>query len=111
MNDTYGHVFGDKIISGISSSIARILDNKDKIFRYGGEEFVIINYDNDINKTSELCENIRKTVEMLKWEIDISVTVSIGACSSEKGGNNVLEYADECLYHSKNTGKNKYTIR
>lgn len=110
INDTYGHVFGDKILAGTVSSVEKILNKQDQIFRYGGEEFVIINYDNDKNEVADLCERIRKSVESIQWEIDIKVTISIGACSRKDCGNNVLEDADECLYKSKNTGKNKYTI-
>jgi len=116
INDTYGHVAGDKILIFISNILKQTLRDADKIFRYGGEEFIIIL--NRINKkrciqiANRILELISTNKLIYKGET-ISVTASIGSSLLTKSDtpNSFIARADKALYVAKENGKNQiYTI-
>lgn len=106
VNDTYGHGFGDIVLKNVSKKIKNILSKNYNLYRYGGEEFVILGQ-GDKEYTIELAEKIRKAVEQMNWQENIRVTVSIGISFSDENKDNVLGDSDKKLYQAKNTGKNK----
>lgn len=108
LNDTYGHQFGDKVLIDVCQLIKSKIDKNYKLYRYGGEEFIIIARKEKFEDVIEKLEYIRESIELMIWEYDIKVTVSMGVSSSECR-KDVLEDADKKLYISKNTGKNKIT--
>lgn len=108
INDTYGHVVGDKVLREISEVLKKSVADRGITARYGGEEFVGLLY-LDKNSMVNLCNNLRE--EISKVTIDkfgFKVTVSIGvATSSEKNTRvELLGLADQRLYKAKNSGKN-----
>lgn len=111
INDTYGHSFGDYVLIEKANILKKICKKERgiKIFRYGGEEFVIIVVGMEKKSVKKLAESIRKGIEENKWENGVKVTVSIGISNSDES-KKVFEDADEKLYISKTTGKNKVTI-
>ena len=114
INDTYGHVAGDKILIFIANILKKTLRDGDKVFRYGGEEFVLI-----LNRVdSEHCKKIlSRILEILNKNKlfykgnNIHVTASMGSTilTSEDTPDSVLSRADKSLYRAKHEGKN--TIR
>lgn len=110
INDKYGHKFGDTVLIDISKLIQNKLNKNYKLFRYGGEELVIICKKTSKDKVIEVAEDIRSSIQEMIWKNNIIVTVSIGI-SSSLNIENPLEEADEKLYISKNTGKNKITYK
>jgi len=115
VNDTYGHVAGDKILIFLTNLIKRTLRDGDKIFRYGGEEFIVI-----LNRiTPEICLEIANRILTLtssnrliyKGE-DINITISIGTTKYYKGDtpDSLIERADKALYKSKTGGKNQINM-
>lgn len=112
VNDTYGHLAGDKILIYIANILKKTLRDGDKIFRYGGEEFVIIlnRIDNAqcLSITTRLLELIRANKLIYKGH-DIKVTISIGATKYVQSDtpDSLLARADKALYIAKNSGKNK----
>lgn len=109
LNDKYGHIFGDSVLVGISNIINELLEKNSKVYRYGGEEFVILLRCREYDKVIRKLEEIRLSIENSKWDEDVTVTVSIGISNSKKENDKTLRKADENLYISKNTGKNKIT--
>ncbi|MGL5328924.1 MAG: GGDEF domain-containing protein [Peptostreptococcaceae bacterium] len=107
INDTHGHAFGDIVLKNSSKKIKNILPDNFKLYRYGGEEFVIMGKYNNEKDVIEVAENIRKAIEEMIWKENITVTMSIGIAFSTEDRNNVLENSDKNLYKAKNTGKNK----
>lgn len=108
INDTYGHIFGDTVLSNIALNIKRNLDDGDFLIRFGGEEFIIV----ITNKSSEdvkiKLEEIRSSVEVMQWERGLKTTISIGVSKYIKGDLTAfLDKVDGLLYIAKNTGKNK----
>jgi len=114
VNDTYGHIAGDKILIFISNMLRKTLRDGDKIFRYGGEEFVIV-----LNRISTPgCKKIAQRIlhiiadnKLIYKGDSLSVTVSIGSTQFHIGDtpSSLLDRADSALYKSKRNGKNQLT--
>ena len=113
VNDNFGHQCGDMVLKEIANSALQTFRKTDTIFRFGGEEFVVILTETDINQAIIPLERFRKTVETLDLTYqnqEVNVTVSIGACqydSSFKSKEEFLENTDKALYEAKNTGRNQ----
>ncbi|MCL2705087.1 MAG: diguanylate cyclase [Spirochaetaceae bacterium] len=116
-NDTYGHVAGDKAIKTVAEALLESVSRKtDSVFRYGGEEFVVLLIDTDMTGAYIVAERIRKKVLEKKIEngkIENGygyVTVSIGVTSTNNTNPEtqiqLLAMADENLYKAKESGRN-----
>jgi diguanylate cyclase (GGDEF)-like protein len=106
VNDTYGHNIGDEILIEISDLIMRRY-NKSGFARWGGEEFLLI-----VEAYDDIAEEIRALVQNHEFSNHIKVTVSIGQ-TTVTGADTIVsavKRADEAMYTSKRTGKNKVTI-
>lgn len=112
VNDTYGHLAGDKILRAFSKIHEHCLRKTDFIARYGGEEFVVLLPDADEKLLLEIGERIRVFVESMTFD-DIKkgfhVTVSIGATHylDQEAPDETIKRADLSLYQAKNTGRNQ----
>lgn len=106
INDNYGHKFGDVVIKGITNTICVMLEQEDKVFRYGGEEFSVLIRNKSGEEVVNIFENIRIAIENKKWSEDITVTISAGVAHISDS-KNVLEEADKNLYKAKQFGRNK----
>ncbi|NME83207.1 GGDEF domain-containing protein [Clostridium sp. SM-530-WT-3G] len=110
INDTYGHLTGDEVLKRVAQVSKEVIGRNGSIFRYGGEEFVVIVNPRDKNFIINMAEDVRKRIENLIWDNDIKVTISMGVADSAVEKERVLEVADNRLYTSKTTGKNKITF-
>jgi diguanylate cyclase (GGDEF)-like protein len=112
INDTYGHPCGDFILKEISNAALQTFRKTDTVFRFGGEEFVVILPETDINQAQIPLERFRKTVATLGLNYQnqpINVTVSIGACQFSEDistKEEFLQKVDDALYEAKNSGRN-----
>lgn len=113
-NDRFGHAAGDKTLQSVGQALRRFAKRQDEIAaRYGGEEFTLVLGDSDHDRLRSHLEAVRRAVEDLDIPHPDSphgrVTVSIG-CVIVKPGmtmQQAIERADEALYHSKKTGRNR----
>lgn len=117
INDTYGHVCGDKAISLLSQTITKSIRNTDYIGRYGGDEFLLICPDASEQEAYEVAERIRKNVENTVYSIgegvNINLTISLGVhqCAScDASLDDVIKSADKSLYYAKGSSKNKVVL-
>ena len=118
INDTYGHPFGDTCIISISSTLNQFCKrNTDLLGRYGGEEFIVLLSGGNIEEHHELTKKIHRMVQKTKIssdDISVKLTISIGisSLSSNYGMSfeGLVKSADEQLYRSKRTGKDKISI-
>lgn len=116
INDTYGHLVGDCILKNLAMIIRESLRKSDFIFRYGGEEFLILLPFTDIDSAKYVMDKIRKKIEENIFECEglkLKITVSIGISQfTEKtlSINTLIEEADKKLYIAKKTGKNKVIV-
>lgn len=116
VNDTYGHQCGDYILKQVANLALQTFRQTDTVYRVGGEEFMVILTETDIEQSVIPLERFRKTVETLYLNYDnqiINITVSIGACQYRAEMNKkeqFMEETDKALYKAKNTGRNKTII-
>lgn len=116
VNDTYGHQCGDYVLKQVSNAALQTFRKTDTVFRYGGEEFVVILTETDIEQAIIPLERFRKTVATLDLNYQgepVNVTVSIGACQLTEEittKEELIEKADQALYEAKNSGRNKSVL-
>lgn len=114
INDKYGHIAGDKILIFIAHMLKKTLRDGDKVFRYGGEEFVVIlnriNTEHCIKISNRLLTLVSSNKLVYKNDT-IQVTVSIGGTKFIPGKDtpeSILDRADKALYEAKRNGKNRF---
>ena len=113
INDTYGHINGDKVLVTLSDTLKKHIRKFDTLARFGGEEFIMLLPDTPKNKAEVVAAKVLEVTRNIKYDFtDKMVTVSIGiADSSEcKTFEEVIQKADERLYKAKQNGKNRYEI-
>ena len=108
VNDTYGHDKGDVVLKRLGVLLKLMHNHKNKAFRYGGEEFVMIVYDSDPSMALRIAENIRRDFQWQKWDFMDGVTISLGVATGRLSKETLIE-ADNNLYYSKKHGKNAVT--
>ena len=118
-NDTHGHLVGDEVLKNVATWLHEATRATDFIARYGGEEFAMILPNVTHEDLISVAERLRKSVESKKVQsegLELGVTVSIGAaCVDEirhhEDATELIKAADECLYESKQNGRNRVTSR
>lgn len=107
-NDNHGHEIGDKVLKDISNLIQTNLNGNQIIGRWGGEEFIILFPDTDIQDATEYCEQIRKKIENQNFT-GLQITCSFGVAEAKQNLsiNNIIKKADDSLYKAKHNGKNQ----
>ncbi|HBF0593763.1 TPA: GGDEF domain-containing protein [Clostridioides difficile] len=110
INDNYGHKFGDTVIKGITNTICVMLEQDDKVFRYGGEEFSVLIRNKSGEEVADIIDNIRVAIANKKWNNDVTVTISAGVAHISDS-KDVLEEADKNLYKAKQLGRNKVVYK
>lgn len=118
VNDTYGHLFGDKIIRVIAEVLKSKIRGQDSVARLGGEEFAVLLTETNIAGARTVAEHVRQSIERgkvrrLDTQEQISgITISIGiaAYTIGKGIVDLLDQADKALYISKQQGRNRTTV-
>ncbi len=107
VNDTYGHDKGDIVLKNVADVIKSCTRNGDYIFRWGGEEFVVIMPGCPIKQASLVAERIRSNVESSNNGI-CPITISIGvAAYDQENYQNAITQADKALYTAKQDGRNR----
>lgn len=111
INDQYGHVAGDKVLRDVARSLSGALRSTDRLFRYGGEEFVAICQDLNAGDAVVLAERVRAAVEATtSAEQGLRATVSIGVTTTGSGPapvEHMIRDADSWLYEAKRRGRNR----
>ncbi|MFH1283443.1 MAG: diguanylate cyclase [bacterium] len=115
LNDTYGHQCGDAVLKNVSQIITDKIRRSDIAARYGGDEFVVILSETDINGAKIIADKLRKEVEEQKLLLtnqetmeNLTSTITIGAAELQKGDDEIqlIEKADKALYKAKQSGRN-----
>ena len=112
INDTYGHLVGDQVIIETSAFIKETVRETDIFARWGGEEFVILLPNTELDAAVELAERLRQDIENLKFEKTNRITCSFGVVrlTAEDHAESFLDRADKLLYQAKNSGKNSVKV-
>ncbi len=108
INDSQGHLVGDAILKNLASSVSSFLRKEDLFARWGGEEFVILLQDLDLETAVQKAEAMRSMIENSTLYQGVDVTVSCGVTMIEQGDDvhTLLERADKLLYKAKKQGRN-----
>ncbi|MGI8503209.1 MAG: GGDEF domain-containing protein [Hassallia sp.] len=115
LNDTYGHLVGDRVLQLLSARLRNNLRLQDTAFRYGGEEFVIILANTTDEKALSVADRLNRIVSQEPFRINnqltINVTISLGTASlreeDDESGMSMLARADKHLFQAKDTGRNR----
>ena len=117
VNDTYGHAAGDEVLRGVAQVIRENLRATDTIGRYGGEEFMLILTETEVEDASQLTEKLRMLVERTRFRVEgnaeLTVTISVGLAG---GFGHTLRVeplvrdADAAMYSAKSLGRNQTYI-
>jgi two-component system, cell cycle response regulator len=116
LNDLYGHLMGDRVVQLAAGIFRTHLRRRDKVGRFGGDEFLIVLPETGSKGAYHAAEKLRKAIEvMVKEELGLpkSITLSLGVASSrthEASAEGLLERADTALYRAKALGRNRAEI-
>ncbi|MGZ3183282.1 MAG: GGDEF domain-containing protein [Telluria sp.] len=109
VNDKFGHLYGDEVLILIANLLQNSFRSHDRVFRFGGEEFVVLLRSTTLENARKIIERFRKNVESHVFPQVGQVTVSVGfvAISAYEAPVVILGHADQALYYAKSNGRNQ----
>jgi len=113
VNDQYGHLVGDKVLRRVSQFLRETLRRSDSVGRYGGEEFLIMLPETDLDRAAEIIEEIRKHIMNMTMQVDnheIRIILSAGVAQGRSQDEDewvAVKRADVALYEAKGSGRNR----
>ncbi|WP_370260071.1 diguanylate cyclase [Idiomarina sp.] len=112
VNDDYGHDVGDNVLKLISEALDKWLRSSDVFGRWGGEEFLIIAPETDLESAGQLAERLRRRLANLQFDKVGQVTASFGVAelSRSESRNSLVKRADNALYQVKESGRNSVEV-
>jgi diguanylate cyclase (GGDEF)-like protein len=110
VNDEYGHGFGDHVLEELAERFERSLRPRDRAYRYGGEEFLVLLPDTELAEAARVAERLRQRARkrpIVDGPLSINQTISVGLTRvlAEEGLDEALDRADRALYDAKNAGR------
>ena len=115
INDSHGHITGDEVLKAVAGALKNSLRNIDMVFRYGGEEFMVLLSNTNREAAAMVGERLRMAILELQYLVEnraIDLTISIG-CATLLTGESVdslQRRADNALYVSKREGRNRLSM-
>jgi len=108
VNDAFGHDAGDKVLVELAETMHRQAREIDVLMRIGGEEFVMILPETELEGATQLAERIRRKIESLALSVG-SLTISVGVSQVRAGddASQLYQRADQALYEAKHSGRNR----
>jgi two-component system chemotaxis response regulator CheY len=113
-NDANGHQRGDDVLRAVAGAFAEATRDEDAVYRYGGEEILVLVRSDDPSVAASAAERLRRKVEGLELSRDAAgegvVTISVGAAvrrAGDEGGEGAVQRADAALYRAKAEGRNR----
>jgi diguanylate cyclase len=115
LNDTYGHQMGDLVLKSVAKKLQSACRDDAQVFRYGGEEFVVLMPGANLQKARHVADVLRRSIEKISVKdrrtdtVLGDVTVSVGVAQKMKGEHpkDFIDRADKFLYQAKNLGRNR----
>lgn len=112
INDTYGHKEGDNVLKLLGIRMKDIIRESDIIARWGGEEFMVLAVNTDMQNAQIIAEKFRTDIESQRFPNMTGFTVSAGVTQFEDGDNaaSLIDRVDKALYQAKNSGRNQVRV-
>ncbi len=117
INDEYGHQVGDRVLRDVAAVLTANLRKIDYVFRYGGDEFVVLMTETDSDRASMLAERIlaavrREVGEISSTRLPVSLSIGVADCSAltQSEREELLFRADGALYQAKNAGRDQVRV-
>lgn len=115
INDSHGHLMGDLVLKAVAKKLQSGCREDAQVFRYGGEEFVILIPGADLQKARHIAEVMRRSIEKLSIKDrrtgvvldDVTVSIGVAQRSKHEQPNDLMERADKLLYQAKTLGRNR----
>jgi len=115
VNDVYGHKAGDDALKLIANTIKKNLRATDLLYRYGGEEFVVLIGNTDEEQSFMIADRILKSVRKIKMQVegdqlDLSVSIGMASLKNDDSGDSLFNRADAAMYSAKNDGRDQINV-
>jgi len=112
VNDEYGHLIGDKVLVAVAGIVRSTARTQDVVGRWGGEEFLLLCPETDLEQARVLAERIGQAARGYDFSIDRHLTVSAGVAAlvSGESSDGLLNRADEALYQAKRDGRDRVVV-
>ena len=112
VNDTYGHQVGDDVLVKLAAVLVQELRGSDEVFRWGGEEFMLLLEHTSLEAAIEVAERVRTAVEASELLARSTITISLGVTDIQPDETEAVIYprADIALYTSKRDGRNRVSV-
>lgn len=109
INDRWGHLYGDEVLLLLSQLMQKHFRESDYLFRFGGEEFIVLLRAGDAVQARQAFERFRRAIENYEFPQVGQVTISVGVVKMDSGTftATLLDRADQALYHAKHNGRNR----
>ena len=109
INDTYGHLIGDKLLMHLGKLVNENLREGDFAGRYGGDEFIVVFPNTSKLKVIDMVEKFQKELNLIELGIDVNISFSGGIVANDEatGVIDLIELVDKRLYQAKNQGRNQ----
>lgn len=110
INDSAGHAAGDMVLKTLAETASKMARKTDMVFRFGGDEFVLVLPETRLEDAREILERLRATIDELVMPYDVSTSISCGVTSYHGFGDetvdDIMAKADAALYKAKKRGRN-----
>lgn len=116
VNDQFGHDGGDRVLQSLASVLGNQMRASDFVFRYGGDEFLVVLGEVDAERAESIAESLRQRVAnadiLLAANPSVKVTLSIGVAAFDGHPDylRLVERADKALYSAKHDGRNRCVV-
>jgi diguanylate cyclase (GGDEF)-like protein len=115
INDTYGHLMGDKILASVSANCKLEFRQVDLVARYGGDEFIVLLPETKLHEALSAAERLRMRIENLRFAYEgeeLRTTICIGVAEMQRGDSlkSLIERTDQALYRAKQGGRNRVGV-
>ncbi|PIE44054.1 MAG: hypothetical protein CSA50_02200 [Gammaproteobacteria bacterium] len=115
INDNFGHSAGDQVLRQVVKTVENICRKSDLLFRYGGEEFVVILRETNLAGAYTIAERIRKKVQETRCfvgtrEIPVTVSLGVSAFTPDESPETFFDRADDAMYQAKKSGRNRTRV-
>lgn len=112
VNDRFGHLVGDKVLVGFAEIARQTVRSLDSLGRWGGEEFLILCPETDLDQARQLGERLRNNTRNASFPTGRTETISVGVATFQKGDdmNSLLRRTDDALYQAKNQGRDRVCL-